>query len=194
MALFVCLLGIRELFSTDTKLTNLGYSETQRFMIKWAMKTVISTTYIIFRFYARPYMNQLKVLKVSAVVIALSEAWIPCLTAYPTLSVILKFIEMFFFAMGPMVVMPLQANMISDWNPQSLNAHRLVFGNFELILFSNMVYTYRMSNGLPQLFTSTQALCFCSLFVFSLLIYRETMEKNRRLDERMERKIQNGHL
>ncbi|EGT32456.1 hypothetical protein CAEBREN_04026 [Caenorhabditis brenneri] len=177
MALFVCLLGIRELFSTDTKLTDLGYSETQRFMIKWAMKTVISTTYIIFRFYARPYMNQLKVLK-----------------AYPTLSVILKFIEIFFFAMGPMVVMPLQANMISDWNPQSMNAHRLVFGNFELIMFSNMVYTYRMSNGLPQLFTSTQALCFCSLFVFSLLIYRETMEKNRRLDERMERKIQNGHF
>ncbi|CAL2028095.1 unnamed protein product [Caenorhabditis brenneri] len=187
MALFLSFMGVANLVLTNAELTALGYSESQRFVIKLAMKVFVTTTYIFTRFYARPFMNQMAVLRTSAVVIALTVAWIPCLTAYPTLSVILKFIEVFFFTIGPFVIAPLQMYRIFGRNVPCFDALQAVFGN--PILFGGIFfYGYQGTLPRPPPVSHNQFVCFFAVVLYAVLVFNGTLDKNRRLDEQAERR------
>ncbi|EGT31903.1 hypothetical protein CAEBREN_18514 [Caenorhabditis brenneri] len=127
------------------------------------------------------------VLRTSAVAIALTVAWIPCLTAYPTLSVILKFIEVFFFTIGPFVIAPLQMYRVFGRNAPCFDALQAVIGNFVLVICFPY-FGYQGTLPRPPPISHQQFVCFYAVVLYAVLVFNGTLDKNKRLDEQAERR------
>ncbi|CAL2027499.1 unnamed protein product [Caenorhabditis brenneri] len=193
MAMYIVFFKFYDLYhNLDTNLDNLGFSApTEKWAVKWLLKSVLFTTLLcqFHRFHTQRIMESF--LKFSTIGIALTAAWIPCFKAYPTLTVCLMCLEMFFISIGPLRSIPILIRNVFDTNQMAQSLERLFLDKVCLLIFAKEIYaTIYFYPELGNILVTTIAvgLLFCMLMddVMQDINQERQMREQRENDEEEE--------